>query len=618
MTDIGATPARSVASGGMAREHWTAGHGAQRRLRKRRFAELRFRLMGIGAIAIALGALFILLGSILRTASSAFTRNQISLDIAIHEADLDPNHTRNAEEILFVGDVIGPTIRTLQQTLGLGPGDFDKDVAGLVTDLSTTPLLRKIAENPKLIGTRQSLMAPVDDQVDLALKGVLAKSRILNVTGNARILGVPNLAADAKLPPSTRLDIAFSDPVLRTWIAAEKELLRARATAIETEIARLRQFSGGASQVNSATNKATKANTTRIDGDIAQLRMDAQNLRAEIAEGAPALHLGVDRASLFLRMNGGVVKLDAVSERQASGTVILPLRGSALAQASQWSIATIATPENARNLSDATWIFADHLRAKGFITNHLNWGFFTRTDSREPELAGIWAGLLGSLLTGLTCLLLAIPFGVAGAIYLEEFAPKNRLTDFIEVNINNLAAVPSIVYGLLGAAVFLDFLGRQIGVPNMRPGLPLVGGMVLALMTLPTIIIATRASLKSIPPSIRVAALGIGASKMQATLHHVLPLATPGILTGAIIGMAHALGETAPLVLIGMQAFISEPPTGIDSATTVLPVLIYSWADHPERAFSPLTAAAILVLLVVLIFMNGFAAYLRRKFETRW
>lgn len=613
MTDIRANPARGPALGGGTREHWTTGHRARRRLRERRFAELRFRLMGIGAIIVALGALFVLLGSILQTASSAFTQNQIKLNIAIHESDLDPDRTRNTEEILFAGDVIGPTIRTLQSTLGLAPGQFDKEVAGLVTDLSTTPLLRRIAENPELIGTRQSLVAPVDDQVDLALKGVLAKSRTLPVTGIAQILNVANAQSDAKLAPSTRLDITFSDPVLKGWIAAEKERIRARAVAIETEIARLAQFSAG-----EGSGTVQTVNSTRISGDIAQLRLDAQNLRAEIADGAPALHLGIDRASLFLRIHGGVVKLDAVSERRASGRVILPLQGSAPAQAKQWSIVTIATPENARNLSDATWIFADHLRATGQITSQPNWGFFTRTDSREPELAGIWAGLLGSLLTGLTCLLLAIPFGVAGAIYLEEFAPKNRLTDFIEVNINNLAAVPSIVYGLLGAAVFLDFLGRQIGVPNMRPGLPLVGGMVLALMTLPTIIIATRASLKSIPPSIRVAALGIGASKMQAILHHVLPLATPGILTGAIIGMAHALGETAPLVLIGMQAFISEPPSGIDSATTVLPVLIYSWADHPERAFSPLTAAAILVLLVVLIFMNGFAAYLRRKFETRW
>ncbi len=212
----------------------------------------------------------------------------------------------------------------------------------------------------------------------------------------------------------------------------------------------------------------------------------------------------------------------------------------------------------------------------------------------------------------------AAPLAIGAAIYLEEFAPKNRVTDFIEVNINNLAAVPAIVYGLLGAAVFLDFLGRRVGIPNLAPGLPLVAGLVLALRTLPTIIIASRAALKSVPPSIREAALGIGASKMQAVFHHVLPLAAPGVLTGAIIGMAGALGESAPLILIGMQAFVSQAPTGIDSGATVLPVLIYSWSDHPERAFAPLTSATIIVLLVFLVLMNGLAAFVRRRFERRW
>jgi phosphate transport system permease protein len=218
---------------------------------------------------------------------------------------------------------------------------------------------------------------------------------------------------------------------------------------------------------------------------------------------------------------------------------------------------------------------------------------------------------MGSILTLLVTLLLSFPLGVTAALYLEEFAPKNRWTDLIEVNINNLAAVPSIVFGLLGLAVFLNFFG-------FPRSAPLVGGMVLALMTLPTIIIAARTAMQSVPPSIREAAAGLGASPLQVVLHHVLPLAMPGIMTGAIIGMARALGETAPLLMIGMVAFIVDIPTSPVDPATVLPVQVYLWADSPERAFVAKTAAAVLVLLVFLVAMNGIAIYLRKKFERRW
>ena len=209
------------------------------------------------------------------------------------------------------------------------------------------------------------------------------------------------------------------------------------------------------------------------------------------------------------------------------------------------------------------------------------------------------------------CIALSVPFGVMTAIYLEEFAPSNKFTDLIEVNINNLAAVPSIIFGLLGLAMFLSLFG-------LPRSAPLVGGMVLALMTLPTVIIAARASLKAVPPSIREGALGIGASQMQTVLHHVLPLAVPGILTGTIIGMARALGESAPLLMIGMVAFIVDVPSGPLDASTALPVQVYLWSDNPERAFIEKTSAAIMVLLAFLITMNGAAVYLRRKFERRW
>ena len=270
-----------------------------------------------------------------------------------------------------------------------------------------------------------------------------------------------------------------------------------------------------------------------------------------------------------------------------------------------------SAPEGSRRLTDRQLEFVDALAARGAIEKRFNRAFFSAGDSREPEISGIRGALAGSALTLLVTLLLSFPIGVGAALYLEEFAPRNRWTDLIEVNINNLAAVPSIVFGLLGLAVFLNFFGLPRSVP-------MVGGMVLALMTLPTIIIAGRAALASVPPSIREAALGIGASRMQTVTHHVLPLAMPGILTGAIIGMARALGETAPLLMIGMVAFIVDVPHTPFDPATVLPVQIFLWVDSPERAFVERTSAAIIVLLGFLIAMNGLAVVLRRRFERRW
>ncbi len=268
-------------------------------------------------------------------------------------------------------------------------------------------------------------------------------------------------------------------------------------------------------------------------------------------------------------------------------------------------------PEIGRRISDLQLSWIDELLDQDRIRTQFNTAFFTNGDSREPELAGIRGAMVGSFYTLIVTLFLSFPIGVASAVYLEEFAPKNRLTDIIEVNINNLAAVPSIVFGLLGLAVFLNFAG-------LPRSAPLVGGLVLTLMTLPTIIIAGRAALKSVPPSIREAALGIGASKTQMVVHHVLPLALPGMLTGTIIGMAQALGETAPLLMIGMVAFIVDVPGSFTDPATVLPVQIFLWADSPERAFVERTSAAIIVLLGFLIVMNATAVFLRKRFERRW
>ena len=270
-----------------------------------------------------------------------------------------------------------------------------------------------------------------------------------------------------------------------------------------------------------------------------------------------------------------------------------------------------SAPEEERPVNNLQLGWLDRLAREGRIELRFNTAFFTSGDSREPELAGIWGAACGSFYTLLVTLLLSFPIGVSAAVYLEEFAPRNRWTDLIEVNINNLAAVPSIVFGLLGLAVFLNFF-------QLPRSAPLVGGLVLTLMTFPTIIIASRAALKSVPPSIREAALGVGASKMQTVTHHVLPLALPGMLTGTIIGMARALGETAPLLMIGMVAFIVDIPRGFTDPATALPVQIYLWADSPERAFVEKTSAAIMVLLAFMILMNSVAVYLRKRFERRW
>ena len=268
-------------------------------------------------------------------------------------------------------------------------------------------------------------------------------------------------------------------------------------------------------------------------------------------------------------------------------------------------------PEDERRLDDDQISWVDRILELGRIEKRFNKTFFTAGDSREPELAGIWGAVVGSFFTLVVTLALSFPIGVAAALYLEEFAPKNRWTDLIEVNISNLAAVPSIVFGLLGLAVFINFFG-------LPRSAPLVGGLILTLMTLPTIIIASRAALRSVPPSIREAALGMGASRMQMIFHHVLPLALPGMLTGTIIGMAQALGESAPLLMIGMVAFIVDIPGGPLEPSTAMPVQIFLWADSPERAFAERTSAAIMVLLAFLIAMNAFAIWLRRKFERRW
>ncbi|MGN7931457.1 phosphate ABC transporter permease PstA [Sphingopyxis sp. 22461] len=284
------------------------------------------------------------------------------------------------------------------------------------------------------------------------------------------------------------------------------------------------------------------------------------------------------------------------------------LNGKSVFELPAASEVDIAAKEGAKGALGAK---VDALEKDGKLSTGIHWPFFKNADATDPAVAGIWGALKGSVLTIFIAFLIAFPTGVLAALYLEEYAPKNRWTDLIEVSINNLAAVPSIIFGLLALAVFINWFG-------LCQASPLVGGLTLALMTMPVIVIASRNAIKSVPPSIRDAALGVGASPVQVVFHHVLPLALPGILTGTIIGMARALGETAPLLLVGMRAFIGDVPGGICSPSTVLPMQIFLWSDEVDRGFVEKTSAAIIVLLIVLLSMNAFAIYLRNKFEKRW
>jgi phosphate transport system permease protein len=308
--------------------------------------------------------------------------------------------------------------------------------------------------------------------------------------------------------------------------------------------------------------------------------------------------------------DGGAFRIAADGD-QAPAEVILAPAGAAEVAAGQWQVMGFGVEESQRKLTDRQAVWLESAREKGVLERGIAWNFFLNGDSREAEQAGILGSVMGSLMVVFVTIALSLPIGVAAAIYLEEFAPRNRLTEIIEVNINNLAAVPSIIFGLLGLAVFLGFFG-------MPRSIPLVGGIVIALMSLPTIIIASRAAIRAVPPSIREAALGVGASHQQAVFHHVLPLAMPGIMTGTILALASAIGETAPLLLIGMVAFIVDIPTGFFDSATVLPVQIYLWSDLPERAFEARTAAAIVVLLIIMMLLNALAIFLRKKFERRW
>ena len=354
--------------------------------------------------------------------------------------------------------------------------------------------------------------------------------------------------------------------------------------------------------------------TLPIDFAKTDLFLDPATLRGPDAEQTIAgadLEGAISKAAVATYGDGAAEMFgDAAVNKLTRAIVTSPdlLNGSATFRLPVGSKIDIAAKGGGDDVSER---LVRSLQQHHALHRNFNVPFMTSSDSTDPSSVGVWGALKGSFLTILVTVLLAFPIGVLAAVYLEEFAPRNRWTDAIEVSINNLAAVPSIIFGLLGLAVFLNVM-------NLPRSAPLVGGMTLALMTMPVIVIAGRNAIKTVPPSIRDAALGIGASKMQVTFQHVLPLALPGILTGTIIGLARALGETAPLLMIGMRAFIAAPPSGITDPATVLPVQIFLWSDEVDRGFVEKTSAAIIVLLLFMLLMNGLAIYLRNRFERRW
>ncbi|MEO0327618.1 MAG: phosphate ABC transporter permease PstA, partial [Pseudomonadota bacterium] len=445
---------------------------------------------------------------------------------------------------------------------------------------------------------------PVSDFADLYLKGLTAKPTVSNPQ---TAIKVSDKAGSVTIDAGADVFSSFLVEVKET-VGQQAETTRKRLEALQRGLSNQQNIL--AADPAGDTAEAAKSQIESVEGQIAIVKQQFDALIARQSNAQSSEKLDEFMPSLLLRVAGGTIKVTEVDAKSAKGDVIIPLEQTNAA-AGDWQMQVISQSEENRKFSDREVAIVDHLQERGLIESRWNSIFFSKGASREPELAGIWGAVVGSFFTLVVTLILSFPLGVAAAIYLEEFAPKNRLTAIIEVNINNLAAVPSIVFGLLGLAVFLNFFG-------FPRSAPLVGGMVLALMTLPTIIIASRAALKAVPPSIREAALGVGASKLQAVFHHVLPLAMPGMLTGTIIGMAQALGETAPLLMIGMVAFVVDIPGGLTDPATVLPVQIYMWADFPEPGFQQKTAAAIMVLLAFLVVMNAVAVLLRKRFERRW
>jgi phosphate transport system permease protein len=589
-------------------------------LPKRYRKEKIFRAIGLTAILIGLAFVVILFVNIISKGYPAFQQSYIKLPIFFDAQVIDPDGERDPDKMARA-DYQGLIKQSLREKFPAVSGRRDKfALYKLISQGAGFNLKDMVIDDPGLIGTTQEVWLLADDEIDVYLKGNVTDDIEVELDGRPRAsgeTGAVEISGDGKVfaPVLEQMRALFETELegteaqllreqqqlknLTKALVDEKELLaEARAYNYPTRIERyeesVRNIQGRISDAEFAV--------TKYQERIAGYKKSLEGSTSETVE-VPA-----EAPSYLLELNGGLARIISLSDSVAQAEVLNQLSDPA---ADQWRLLIHKTPEADRRVNDRTIGWVRQLEDQGLVEKKFNRVFFTYGDSREPEQSGIAGALAGSFFTLLVTLMLSFPIGVGAAIYLEEFAPRNKWTDLIEVNINNLAAVPSIVFGLLGLAVFINYFG-------LPRSAPLVGGLVLTLMTLPTIIIASRAALKSVPPSIREAALGMGASRMQAMFHHILPLALPGMLTGTIIGMAQALGETAPLLMIGMVAFIVDIPQGFTDNATVLPVQIYLWADSPERAFVERTSAAIMVLLGFLITMNALAVFLRKKFERKW
>ncbi len=530
---------------------------AKRRIKRRYAADRRLQIYGISAIGLAVMLLGVLFATLLFSGYVAFYTTKVDLSVYLDPKLIDKAKPEKANYRKITRDAF----------FALFPEVTDRkerrQLSKILSSGATYVVRDFVVEHPDDIGSLVSIQLPVSDPFDQLNKGVIPREidalssgriALFNVLKQRGVLHVENDKAYVK-----------TDVYVNPLDVPEGNLEQA--------------------DYDRMVNEAFRS-----------FFMTARNPAYEeiLSEDAAA-----------------AVKARVLADPSLVGKTIevkLPLSEhyDSLARTGR---ATIVNPRFGSH-KDFEWF--DDLKKRGLISTPFSWELFVNADSRFPELAGLAGALSGSFLALLVCFLLSFPVGIATALYLEEFAPKNKWTDLIEVNINNLAAVPSVVFGLLGLAVFLN----AFGLPRSAP---LVGGMVLSLMTLPTIIVATRAALKAVPPSIREAAYGVGASKHQVMMHHVLPLAMPGILTGTIIGLAQALGETAPLLLIGMNAFIpSIENMGLLEPAMALPTQIFSWSDSPERGFVSRTSAAILILLAFLVTMNAIAVYLRQKIERKW
>ncbi len=584
----------------------------EKRLAKRYKSEMVFKLCSMIAIGFAVLALFILISRIVQQGWQAFWTYEYTFDLYLDPVSADPKGTKTEASIrrgnygAILRNAFQEEFPEVQSRTEL------RALFNLYASINTSSLLKKVVKNPDLIGQKYQFSMPVSDHAELYLK--------------SRSETYIEHAPKTEINMSLKGEGSYKSPVyIQISSSSFSELM------------------------DQIIEQSEDQNKWQENSDIQKLKSLKET---ELTKTMP---------SFLIKVKGGIVKLNYLAQDHATGLVLLPfgslnkdydkknimdnskLVNQGMKERSEtwsipsgkWELIEIKKPEANRRFSDQQIIWLETFKERGMVKKVFNRYLFLNANSKEPELAGIAAAFWGSVMTIIVTMGLAIPIGVGAAVYLEEFAPKNRITDILEVNINNLAAVPSIVFGLLGAAIFINFI-------HLPRSTPLIGGIVLSLMTLPTIIISSRVAIKAVPLSIREAALGIGASKVQTVFGHVLPLALPGIMTGSIIGLAQAMGETAPLLMIGMVAFIADLPPFITefseagnflsglwqsashvsesfvSASTVMPVQVYIWSDSAERAFEQRTAAAILVLLLMVIILNLLAVYLRRKFERRW